>query len=99
MRAAAWRLLRQASPPFSAVPVVDLRIVGVLVHEGFMHVPVRVRFGRRRASLVLVSVVLVVDVTVVVRQGLVRVFVLVSLAQVVATSRLPSRPPRRAAPP
>jgi hypothetical protein len=64
------------------VPVVDLRVVRVLVQKRIMDVPVRVRLRALRACLVLVSVVLVVGVRVVVRQRLVRVFVLVPLAQV-----------------
>jgi hypothetical protein len=64
------------------VPVVDLRVVRVLVHERFVDVPVCVRLRGLRTGLRLVPVVLVVDVRVAVRQRLARVFVLVPLAQV-----------------
>jgi hypothetical protein len=64
------------------VPVVDVRVVRVRVHDSVVDVPVRVRLRGLRGGLVLVPVVLVVRVGVVMGERHVRVLVQVPLGQV-----------------
>src|SRR5215813_7538684 len=64
------------------VPVVNVRIVGMAVQHGQVHVPVRVGLSRRLRAVVDMLVVLIVNVTVLVGELLVLVLVLVTLRQV-----------------
>ena len=61
--------------------MVDVGIVWVAVPQGQVNVPVRVRFTRRLRAVVGMLMVFVVDVTVLVRQLLVLMFVHVALRQ------------------
>ena len=64
------------------VPVVQVRVMRVPVHQPRVPVPVRMRFARRRIFAMLVLVVFVVAVTVLVLQLLMHMLVLMPLRQV-----------------
>jgi len=63
------------------MPVVQIRIVRVLVQERRMAMPVRMGLARRIVGAVLVPVMLVMHMAVVMFEDLVRVLVLVHLGQ------------------
>ena len=65
-----------------SMPMVDVRVVRMLVHHEGVDVPVRMRLERIRAGFVVVLVVLVMGVGMAVSQRLVSMLVLMSLAQV-----------------
>ena len=64
------------------VPMMQVRIVRVLVAQGRVVVPVDVRFPRRIVRPVDVLVMVVVDVPVLMLEGLVGVLVIVAFRQV-----------------
>lgn len=74
------RLLACTRLPLVAVPMVHVRVVGVDVAHRLMAMPMGMRL--RHGAIVLMLVMFVVDVTVLMLQRLVRVFVRMPLRQV-----------------
>jgi hypothetical protein len=65
-----------------SVPVVDIWVVRMAVTDGFVGVPMRVRFAGRRRRVVRVAMMLVVLMSMLVLGRLVHVIVIVALADV-----------------